>query len=328
MLPGMAMFDPGPERDPERHPEPDPGPERDEPQFTAGGRRWTAKVRLAVLAARQVGRARYDQMRRLGIGEGTIRRWCDGGYLFWELPRVYAVGHPGRTPVSDLAAAILYAGPGGMLGAATAIWWFGLLKFPPRQIYVSTPRRVKDYGLIVVHRERRLERIFHNGLPITTPSQAILDYAATTPRTDLLRFVLANAEYEGLLDINALHALTGRGVAGSTAVNEALQIHLPQLAHTRSRGERLLIIIVQGGGLPIPVTNVYVNGWLVDAHWPQRKLIVEIDGTHGHKTPAQVRRDHQRDFELRRAGYIVLRYTEDQLERDPEAILNELRRYL
>ncbi len=307
----------------------DPAPAGDEWRFTGSRCRSNAKVRLAAVAAKQWGRARYEQIRRAGVSGRTIGRWSNGGgYLFWELPRVYAVGHPGRTPASDLAAAVLYAGPGGMLSATSVIWWLGLLKYPPRHIYVSTPRRVQDYGLIVVHGRRKLERILHKGMPITTPSQAILDYAATNPRTDILRFVLANAEYEGLLNLNAVHALTGRGTAGSSAVNAALQIHLPQLATTRSRGERLLIIIVQAAGLPIPETNVLVHGWLVDAHWPRHKLIVEIDGTHGHKTPAQVRRDHQRDFELRRAGYIVLRYTEDQLERNPEAIVSELRRYL
>ena len=66
----------------------------------------------------------------------------------------------------------------------------------------------------------------------------------------------------------------------------------------------------------------------MDAFWPHAKLIVEIDGTRAHKTPAQVRRDHQRDLELRAAGYIILRYTETQLEQYPEAILTELRRYL
>ena len=329
------MVDPDPDRDPDDDSDldaeldRDPNPSGDESQFTAGGRRWNAKVRVGALAARQVGRVRYQQMRLIGAGEGTIRRWRDGGYLFWELPRVYAVGHPGRTLVSDLAAAVLYAGPGAMLSHATAAWWYGLLKHPPPhgQIHVSTPRRVQDYGNIVVHRERDLDRMLRNGLPVTTPSQAMLDFAATGS-TDHLRFVLANADYEGLLDIDAIQALTGPGIAGSAAINDALEIHLPELAQTRSRAERLLLIIGQRGGVPIPQTNVKVEGWLVDAFWPHAKLIVEIDGTRAHKTPAQVRRDHQRDLELRAAGYIILRYTETQLEQYPEAILTELRRYL
>ena len=49
-------------------------------------------------------------------------------------------------------------------------------------------------------------------------------------------------------------------------------------------------------------------------------MVVEIDGYRGHRSPAQLRADHQRDLELRRAGYVVLRYTWDQLTDAPEAV--------
>ena len=55
------------------------------------------------------GRVRYGQLRALGVASATVCDWQDAGYLFWELPLVYAVGHPGRTPESDLAGALLYA---------------------------------------------------------------------------------------------------------------------------------------------------------------------------------------------------------------------------
>ncbi len=296
-------------------------------RFTAGGRRSNAKLRVAAIAARQKGRIRYDQLRALGIGEGTIRRWCDAGYLFWELPRVYAVGHPGRTVESDLAAAALYAGPGAELSHATTIWWLGLLKYAPSEIHVSTPRRVQNYYNIVVHGRRKLERILHKGLPITTPSQAILDFAATGTH-DLLRFVLANAEYQGLLDVDALNASIGQGVNGTRALRNAIRIHLPALALTRSVIERLLLLLCERFGLPIPVVNVYVGDWLVDAVWPYAKVIVEVDGVHGHRTRAQIERDHQRDLELRALGYTVLRYTEAQIRDTPAAVAADIRRYL
>jgi very-short-patch-repair endonuclease len=266
-------------------------------------------------------------MRQLGVGHTTIGRWEDHGYLFWELPRVYAVGHPGRTPESDLAAAVLYAGPGGMLSHASTVWWLGLLKYPPPQIHVSTPRRVQNWKNIVVHGRRTLKRIRHKGLPITTPSQAILDFAATGSH-DLLRFVLANAEYQGLLDPGDLTASIGPGIKGARALREAIAIHLPELALTRSATERLLLMLCERFGLPIPAMNVYVGNWLVDAVWPDAKVIVEVDGIRGHRTKAQIERDHQRDLEVRALGYIVLRYTEAQIRDTPEAVVADLLRYL
>lgn len=75
-----------------------------------------------------------------------------------------------------------------------------------------------------------------------------------------------------------------------------------------------------------PASNV--EGWLVDARWPDKRVVVEVDGWPGHRTPAQLQRDHQRDLELRAAGYIVLRYSWRQLTDTPAAVAADLRRYL
>lgn len=297
-------------------------------RFTDGIPRLSAKLRVAAVAGKQFGRVRSDQLRGLGIAESTIRDWCKNGYLFRELPRVYAVGHAGRTKTSDLAAAVLYAGPGAELSHATTIHWLGLLKYPPPQIHVSTPRRIQNQPGIVVHGRRTLERIMHKGLPITTPNQAIVDFAATGS-SDLLRLVLANAEFQGLLDVDALNGGIGQGIDGTKALRAAIRIHLPQLALTRSRIEQLLLILCQRHRVPIPDgINVYVHGWLVDAVWHAAKLVVEIDETSGHRTPAQIRRDRRREFELRAAGYTVLRYTEEQLLTMPARIAAEIASYL
>ena len=290
-------------------------------RFTSVMRRSAAKDRVATLAAGQSGRIRYDQLRALGVGEATIVRWCHVGYLHPELPRVYAVGHAGRTTESDLTAALLYAGPGAMLSHATAIWWHELLKYPPSQISVSTPRRVRSRSNIVVHGRRRPERIWHNGLPVTTPTQAIIDFAAGC-QANLLRLVLANADYNDALDVDALMR------DGSPSLREALAIHQPALARARSDLEILLISFCEAQRLPMPQINEYIHGWLVDAVWPDRRLVVEVDGVKGHRTRGQLERDHQRDLELRAAGYIVLRYTERQLIEDPAAVAADIRRNL
>lgn len=304
---------------------PAPPPQPGEWRFSHKRRDANAKRPVGALAAKQFGRVRVDQLRQLGVHRMRIKRWQDESYLHAELPRVYAVGHPGRSMESDLAAAVLYAGPGAMLSHATAVWWLGLLKYPPKQIFVSTPRRISDRDNIVVHGRRPIQRIWHRGLPVTDPSQTIIDFAASGS-ADLLRLVLANADYNDVLDVRALSNVAR--VAGAPALKAALHIHLPELARARSRGERSLVMFCQSQGLPIPEMNVYVEGWLVDAHWPGHKLVVEIDGLGGHRTPAQLQVDHQRDLELRAAGYVVLRYTERQLIETPAAVAADIRRYL
>jgi predicted transcriptional regulator of viral defense system len=306
-----------------------PAPPRpsDEWRFTATPRRSDAKVQVARRAAGQFGRLRHDQLQAIGIAETTIRRWVSGGYLHPELPGIYAVGHLAPSTEGPLARAILYAGPGAMLSHATAAWWLGLLKYSSPEVHVSTPRRMGSRDGICVHGRRRLERIWHRGLPVSDPSQTILDFAATGPFR-LLRLVLANADYQGSLELEKLRRLMGRGVAGSAPLREALRIHMPELARTRSRTEILLLEFCERYGLAIPEVNVYVEGWLVDAHWPKARLIVEVDGPLGHRSPAQLHTDHQRDLELRAAGYVILRYTKRQLIETPASVATDIRRYL
>lgn len=282
------------------------------------------KVRLAALAGRQFGRVRADQ---IDAARSTIARWVRTGYLLPELPGVYAVGHAASTAESKLAAAVLYAGHGAALSHGTAAWWWGLLKHPPSLIHVSAPGRRRPSAGIRVHARREFERVHRNGLPVTTVEQTLLDFAASAER-GLLRFAIANADYAELLDLDALDAICRRGAAGSAGLRAALAVHRPELAHTRSELERLLVELCVTHALPLPKLNVYRHGWLVDAVWDEQRLIVELDGYGSHRTKAQLESDHQRDLELRSLGYTVLRYTWRQLTETPEAVAADIRRCL
>jgi very-short-patch-repair endonuclease len=68
-----------------------------------------------------------------------------------------------------------------------------------------------------------------------------------------------------------------------------------------------------------------VCGIEVDAIWPELRVVVELDGVQGHATAAQMRRDRGRELELRLGGYVVLRYSYDQIVHEPQAVLADLR---
>lgn len=59
-----------------------------------------------------------------------------------------------------------------------------------------------------------------------------------------------------------------------------------------------------------------------------RRLVVEVDSWTYHRGSVAFQDDHARDLDLRAAGYVVLRYTEKQLENEPDLITAELRRAL
>jgi Protein of unknown function (DUF559) len=278
-----------------------------------------SKVRVARVAGRQWGRVRWSQIVALGVPESTVSGWIDLGYLHPTLPRVYAVGHPGTSTEAQLAEALLYAGPGAMLSHATAAWWLGLVDDRPRTIHVSTPRQCRSLKPIKVHGRRALERIRHNGLPTTTLPQTLVDFSAAAPLRGV-RLALAKADYQGKLDIEAIDALIGRGRPGSAKLRAALERHRPELALTRSRLEVMFFEICEDHGWERPELNEDIAGWQVDALWRDKRIAVELDGHGNHHSPAQRRRDRQKDLELRAAGFTPVRYSEEQLVRRADVV--------
>jgi very-short-patch-repair endonuclease len=57
-------------------------------------------------------------------------------------------------------------------------------------------------------------------------------------------------------------------------------------------------------------------------------VVVELDGGDGHTTRAQLERDRRRDLILRQHGFIVLRYTWNQVNFDSATVAADLRRTL
>jgi hypothetical protein len=271
------------------------------------------KDRVRRLASRQFGRVAWRQLRQLGVAKTMISLWVKQGYLHPKLPGVYAVGHDAPSIEADLAAALLYAGPGAMLSQATAAWWYGLIERPPPLIHVSTPRKCRSRRGIRVHQRRSCARTWHNHLPVTTLAQTFLDFAADAS-LNRVRVALANAEYHRLLNVAAVEAILGPGRPGSAKLRTALKRHQPRLAYARSRPERAFLDLCDSSGIPLPEVNVRIAGWTVDFLWRRQGVVVEVDGHDNHHTPAQRNRDRRKDLALRAAGLVVNRYSQEQVE--------------
>ena len=63
---------------------------------------------------------------------------------------------------------------------------------------------------------------------------------------------------------------------------------------------------------PEPLVNMELLGYEVDFHWPDRRLVVEVDGNHSRPTDA--RGDGARDRVLAAAGYSIVRLTGKEVE--------------
>ena len=269
----------------------------------------TAGRRIAAIAGRQHGVVTAAQMRAAGFDEVAVHRAMVAGRLHRLHRGVYAVGHRSLSWRGRWLAAVLAAGDGAVLShtSAAALWQF-LRPIPgPVHVTLGAAVRRKPRPGLQIHRSRTLTS-FHitrrHGIAVTNPTRTIEDIR-TAVEPYLFRRALRQAE------------LAGHRVP-----------HLASVKRTRSDLELLFLALCTDHGLPRPLVNHRVHGHLVDFFFPDHRLVVETDSWTYHRGSVAMEDDHDRDLALRAHGIETRRYTGDQLEAAPEAVVADLKEAL
>jgi len=147
---------------------------------------------------------------------------------------------------------------------------------------------------------------------VTPVAQTLLDVAPMVSFAGLRR-ALALADHQGLMPVADICELARSGRRGCLRVREALAVHMPELARTRSPLEDWFLFFCEAHGIVLPRPNYLVAGFEVDAVWPELKLAVELDGREEHGTPAAVVVDRRRELAIRGAGFELIRYGSEQI---------------
>ncbi|MGN6664000.1 MAG: endonuclease domain-containing protein [Solirubrobacterales bacterium] len=77
-----------------------------------------------------------------------------------------------------------------------------------------------------------------------------------------------------------------------------------------------------------PEANAKIGRWEVDFVWRDHRIVVEIDSFAYHRGSVAFQDDHARDLDLRQRGYTVLRFSERQLEEEPQRVAADVARAL
>ena len=118
------------------------------------------------------------------------------------------------------------------------------------------------------------------------------------------------------------------GRRGRAALAALLRYDPGPAADAASELELLLLDVVRGHNLPPPRINVRVEGYVVDAFWPEASLVVEVDGYEFHSDRAAFERDHAKIGALLVAGYRVLPLTYRQVVERPDWVAAAIRELL
>lgn len=220
-------------------------------------------------------------------------------------------------------AAVLACGDGAVLShsSAAALWRIGFEARDLVEVSLPGPHQRRRPGLSI-HRHRSLDprdATTEDGIPVTAPVRTLIDICPRLDRSRIERAINEADKYDLVHPPALRRALEARaGEPGVARLRSVLDRRTFRL--TREELERRFLPLVRQAGLPVPLTRQTVNGFEVDFHWPELRLVVETDGLRYHRTPAEQARDRLRDQTHTAAGLTNLRFTHEQVRYEPDHV--------
>lgn len=189
------------------------------------------------------------------------------------------------------------------------------------------------FGRVTLHLAARTARhvarstVFHRrpvecDARVTTLRQTLLDCCRCLPLAQAVS-VLDSAVRQGRVDPDELRALVPARGRSARRLRTAVDLVDPAAQSVLESAARVLLVAGKVGRVESQVEVARV-GWvdLVVDDW----LVIEVDGFSVHRE--RFREDRRRDAELARQGYVVLRFTYEDLERRAEWVLAVVRETL
>lgn len=169
-----------------------------------------------------------------------------------------------------------------------------------------------------------------DGVAVTAVHRLLADLG-TLRDADLLERAVECALRHELIDEVAVRALAAqRAVRGVPTLRVVVQRRPLSAPPTESDLETLTLQLCRNGGVPVPDRQVRcVPGrlWRSDLAWPLWRVALEADGRASHG-PERFTSDRRRQNETLLGGWMVLRFTWDDVTKAPARTLDVIRRAL
>ena len=289
---------------------------------------------IAALATPQRGLLTVGQARAAGLSSAQICRRVERGSLLRLGGVVLALSGLELTWDRRLLAAVLAGGPGAVVSHRAAACLLGFDGFGEGPIEITVPRgrHPSVPSGTLVHTSLRLDPVDLLVLaPFRLTSGALtIVHLASTASEHQLTAAIGSALRDGWTSESFLRRrfalMRGPGRHGAALLASVLD---GPVGH--SELERQFLRLVARAGLPRPTTQRTFRGERtirVDAIWETHGVVAEVMGHRFHCTALDLQRDAQRRNELQAMGLDVLEFTAHAIGREPNQVIDMLRRRL
>jgi len=294
---------------------------------------------IAERTQRQLGLITRTDLDALGINGSHVQRRIDRGILVPVGRRHYRLAGAPRTRHQAVLAACLATG--GWASHRTAAALHGLGRFSlgePIELTVRERTRSKRSRLALVHVTTTLtddDVTVVDGIPTVTVARALFGLASLVPQISQrqLGTIIDVAIRDGQASDRwlwwRLEELRRSGRNGVSAFERALLERI-EVGATESWLERETLELIRSAGLPLPQCQrkIRTRGAFVarvDFLYEHARIVIEVDGHRSHSTREQLAADAARANELQLAGYVVLRFTYDDVVRRRDHVIATIR---
>lgn len=282
-----------------------------------------AKRRLAAIAAHQHQAFSRNQALQAGFSAEAIRRHIESGVWVKQSPTVYAATDARPTWDRRLQVALLTGGAEAAASHATAAYVLGAREKRPQIIDILIPSRKHALSLpgVRFHRVRMVEATTRSGLRVTSVPRTIVDIADRPE----LEHVLDTALHKRLTTVARM-----KEYIKPLKTNPGLR-RLRRLLDDREKGslttelERRFDALLEHSPLPSPARQHPIGGRFADFAYVDERIVVELDGGDSHMRKEVFEDDRLRQNEMVLAGWLVLRFTWDDVTKRPDYVVRTIR---
>jgi very-short-patch-repair endonuclease len=252
------------------------------------------------------------------------------------LPGVYVLAGAPRTRLLELWVAVLAVGQDAIVSHESAALGHGARGMPARPLSLTAPHgshhRLVGITVHQIDDLARWHRTTLDGLPVVTAARAVVDLASSLT-LDRLGAVADDLVQRGSSSWPAIGAVfrdvVRPGKPGMATLATLLDDRCGTTVPAASTLERALFTALAAGGLPAPVRQMPLPGrgpvrGLVDAAYPDARVVIEADGRTYHMRLADMRRDRERDAQVVKAGWVPMRFVYEQVVDEPGTVCADI----